>query len=1280
MKIETPKSIVLPLWNDGLRILFTAITIIMIPLCSQAQENPVVVCVGNQVRNMDANNCSYTVQGTELDPVSVSDNNNQIASLNYSLRKILPNPGLITENFNNASWNAANFEIGSPTGSASTGAYKSLSDADRGTLRTVNNFVPTAQNPLHVTAKLTFVGSTIAFIGTRSTGLKVSGSSNEPSSSLYLRIHNFNDGQTNISPAGFETKPGNSFYANPVIVNLIDNGSSMAVKITNTVTNQVIQFSANSSYSSGSNRVVFSGNVYWDDIKISLGPHESLQEFASGNNSLAGTTLQSGETTIVWTAKDEVANAGSCTFTVTVNDGQSPAITAAENISGGANTSLINFQTAIPDAVISDNCANPVLTWAMTGATVATGSGQIGTRSFAPGVTTITYTVKDSAGNAATDSITVTNTFVPFSGGTGTLQDPYQLSTLADLKLLCQISNYWTSNFVLTNNIDAAQTQYWDDSDDNADGDKFNDPNDTNNTGTNDGFLALNSYSGTINGKGFQIKGLTTNRPGTTYRGLINRLMPGASITSLGLTNASITGNNYAAILVGYNSGTISNCFSTGSVNASNYGGGLVGRNTGSIQNSYSRANVTGNSFNGGLVGLLSGSITKSYSTGLVTSISSGGGLVGSGTNVVGSFWDTTTSNQTSSAGGTAKTTAEMKTISTFTNAGWDFVDETINGTEDIWAIDPHFNDGYPFFAAGITTTWTGATNTQWETASNWSKNQVPTADSYVIIPDVTNNPIINSNTDIQKLTLLSGAELSVKNNLTINGDFKNDGIILFKSDATSTGHFGKFNGTISGLGKATVERYIPAKRAWRALTAPLKGTNGSLFSTWQNNGSAIANTGAEIWGPSGTGIVMGPSYSALEYTASGYVNVTNTQTKNLFDANTNNAYLVFVTGAYGSNNITNDLAEATTLKATGSLITGNVNYNNIINTRHTMIGNPYASPLNPATLLDNTTNLIDKFWVWDPHLGANGGYVMFDNLAGTYNNLTGSYPAATTAIQSGQAFFVRATTGNTGSLTLTENNKTATWTNNVFSSPSFEATTTDTPDIFRLGMYKQENQNWLPLDGAIAVFYPSANPEVDVKDGRKFANSSENMAFRRNNISLSSEHHLPLVAQDTLYFRVWNTTPNTYKLHLNTESFTTTGLIAKLQDLYTNTDTVLNLDGTLVEYQFNVTADANSTNDRFRIVFQEDTTLGIKNPTTIPFVVAPNPVTHKTIRIHFNKQMQGSYPYKLINTLGQIVQSGEVNTAEDATINVENITPDWYGLQLQAENKETTTTKVIIK
>ena len=45
------------------------------------------------------------------------------------------------------------------------------------------------------------------------------------------------------------------------------------------------------------------------------------------------------------------------------------------------------------------------------------------------------------------------------------------------------------------------------------------------------------------------------------------------------------------------------------------------------------------------------------------------------------------TSGQTISDGGEGKTTAEMQTAGTFLEAGWDFMFENANGTEDIWWI-----------------------------------------------------------------------------------------------------------------------------------------------------------------------------------------------------------------------------------------------------------------------------------------------------------------------------------------------------------------------------------------------------------------------------------------------------------------------------------------------------------------------------------------------------------------------------------------------------------------
>jgi PKD repeat protein len=141
---------------------------------------------------------------------------------------------------------------------------------------------------------------------------------------------------------------------------------------------------------------------------------------------------------------------------------------------------------------------------------------------------------------------------------------------------------------------------------------------------------------------------------------------------------------NYGG-LVGLNdeSASITNCFSVGDVDGWRYIGGFAGRNEGSISDCYSTGRSKGFKEIGGLVGINGGTISKSYSRGKVSGSYSSdvGGLVGSlkyGGQTSNSFWDTQTSSKTSSNGGTGKTTAQMKTNSTFKNSNWDFDDTWI--------------------------------------------------------------------------------------------------------------------------------------------------------------------------------------------------------------------------------------------------------------------------------------------------------------------------------------------------------------------------------------------------------------------------------------------------------------------------------------------------------------------------------------------------------------------------------------------------------------------------
>ena len=175
-----------------------------------------------------------------------------------------------------------------------------------------------------------------------------------------------------------------------------------------------------------------------------------------------------------------------------------------------------------------------------------------------------------------------------------------------------------------------------------------------------------NSYStGNVTGERF-IGGLI----GQSYGGTINN----------SYASSIISGTHYVGGLVGRNVmfGTIDFCYSTGSVSGTFNTGGLVGSpdNDSTISNSHSSSSVNGVDHAGGLLGGNYRTIlTNCYSTGSVSGTSNVGGLDGGMwlSTVSGCFWDTETSGQPTSVTGVGKTTAEMKTQSTFTNAGWDF-------------------------------------------------------------------------------------------------------------------------------------------------------------------------------------------------------------------------------------------------------------------------------------------------------------------------------------------------------------------------------------------------------------------------------------------------------------------------------------------------------------------------------------------------------------------------------------------------------------------------------
>lgn len=219
------------------------------------------------------------------------------------------------------------------------------------------------------------------------------------------------------------------------------------------------------------------------------------------------------------------------------------------------------------------------------------------------------------------------------------------------------------------------------------------------------------SASGTVNGNNRWVGGLI----GYSYSATITDCH--SSCTVVGADDEV---GGFIGQFDGEGTGTITRCYSTGNVTCDQYSGAFAGELMDCvISECYATGSITGGARLGGFVGDIDGSgtyrncyskgavtastpiiasaggfvryndggtIENCYSTGAVSALSVGGFCENNGGTITDCFWDTQTSGTIISDGGTGKTTAQMKTRSTF--SVWDF--------SSIWSITTYCNNGYP--------------------------------------------------------------------------------------------------------------------------------------------------------------------------------------------------------------------------------------------------------------------------------------------------------------------------------------------------------------------------------------------------------------------------------------------------------------------------------------------------------------------------------------------------------------------------------------------------------
>lgn len=487
-------------------------------------------------------------------------------------------------------------------------------------------------------------------------------------------------------------------------------------------------------------------------------------------------------------------------------------------------------------------------------------------------------------------------------------------------------------------------------------------------------------------------------------------------------------------------------------------------------------------------------------------------------------------------------------------------------------------------------------------TVSNLSGN------SATVLYDLTvsktaNGVAIKSATAIKNKLEMQGGNLYANNNITL------------KSDAVSTARVAPVAAGSSIIGKATVERYIPARRAWRMLTAPVTSSN-TIFQSWQNAGVYEPGVNTFVTGPAPTaqnGLDASPqnnvSLRSWNSSTQAFSNITNTHVPVSAGTNgqaDNTGYFIFVRGDRNPGNFSTAVCNATTLKSNGNIQQGTQTFPvSSAAGAYTMVGNPYASPVNFSDVTRN--NVVNRFYVWDPTLNTLGGYVMLDDLtnSGAYSKSVSS-SKQTKEIQSGQAIMVQTLAAGPAVVVFDETDK-ATLNNTSVFRPTSNFTQKLNIDLDII----QPDGTVVAADGVFAEFNDNFSSAVDYADAIKFTNINECLALVRNNTALTAERRPITENPDTLFLKLWKTNAG-YNYQFTIQPAQLDGYNIVLQDNYTGMSTQVNASAATT-YNFSVDANtASAASNRFFITLNR-------------FVVLPVTITSVKAAIQ-NKQVSVSW------------------------------------------------------
>jgi hypothetical protein len=512
---------------------------------------------------------------------------------------------------------------------------------------------------------------------------------------------------------------------------------------------------------------------------------------------------------------------------------------------------------------------------------------------------------------------------------------------------------------------------------------------------------------------------------------------------------------------------------------------------------------------------------------------------------------------------------------------------------------------------------------------------------------DVTAGTLNMAGTSPQTLAGTSITSATVKNliignNVSLTNEVKIAGLLSFgttgrtlatNDNLTILSTFTAVDGTASVgnttgntiVGKASIERYLPAIKSWRYLATPVvtvaggDATSPTITEAWRE-GQAVGTYTATGYGTRITGPDGGSGAPTMdEYTQRGSLKSYNALTSTFTEITTaaqyanrfanDQGYFVFVRGDRGIS-APSGFTGATNLRMKGQIRTGDQTFSIPATKFFNSFGNPYPSRIDFRTVTkDPSINL--SFYVWNPIAtgGYNvGRYEVYVRDAFPPNDYKLSVAPFTVKnfIESGEAVFIQDD-GTGGTIMVKETDK-STGSANV----SRTGVTSPTLEISLHG--KDAGGNSYLADGVQLNFDNSFNNGLDKLDVKKVNNSFDNLSVKTSTSVLAVERRKNLVATDSIFLNLSNTRVAPYRFEIDPSVLSNTGLEAFLEDKFLQTATPVSLTA-VTNINFDITTNAASrAADRFMIVFKQAATV---NFTTI----AATRNADKTITVNWGVQ-----------------------------------------------------------